>query len=101
MRIGARTVVMRIGFRQDNLDLAHRDHGEEPDEEQKERSKDPEGSDKRPNIHPSGGEKSPRRRKKVAVQAADNDDETLEPHAGVDAHADKINDVNITAAPAE
>src|SRR4029434_6169348 len=46
-------------------------------------------------------EQPPGRRKKIAVQAADDDDETLEPHAGVDAHADEVNDKDVVATPLE
>src|ERR1700747_3290072 len=35
------------------------------------------------------------------MQSADDDDETLEPHPGVDAHADEIDDEDIAPAPAE
>src|SRR3954453_8330441 len=35
------------------------------------------------------------------MQTADDDDETLEPHAGVDAHADEVDDVDVSPAPAE
>ena len=35
------------------------------------------------------------------MQAADDDDEALEPHAGVHAHADEVNDEDISPAPLE
>src|SRR5215475_8122494 len=44
---------------------------------------------------------APRGRQEVPVQSADNDDETLEPHAGVNAHRDEENDQHVATAPAE
>src|SRR5207237_9542507 len=35
------------------------------------------------------------------MQSADDDDETLEPHSGVHAHRDKIDDQDIAPAPAD
>src|SRR5437773_12431790 len=35
------------------------------------------------------------------MESTDDDDETLEPHAGVDAHANKVDDENVSPAPAE
>src|SRR6266702_6210213 len=35
------------------------------------------------------------------MQSADDDDEALEPHAGVHAHANEINDKDVAAAPPE
>ena len=35
------------------------------------------------------------------MQSADDDDETLEPHAGVHAHADEVNDEDVVPAPLE
>src|SRR4029434_3877969 len=46
-------------------------------------------------------EQPPGRRKKIAVQTADDDDETFEPHAGVHAHADEVNDIDVVPAPLE
>jgi hypothetical protein len=40
------------------------------------------------------------RKKKIAVQTTDDDDETFEPHAGVDAHEDEVNDEDVVPAPA-
>ena len=33
------------------------------------------------------------------MQSADDDDEAFEPHAGVHAHADEVDDKNIPSAP--
>ena len=48
-----------------------------------------------------GVKNAPRGREEIAVQAADDDDETLEPHAGVDAHADEVDDEDVVPAPLE
>src|SRR3954471_23611740 len=87
--------VVRVRFRQDNFYLRHRDHRQIANEEEKEREEDAEGADERPNIDPGGNEQAPRRREKVTVQSADDNDETLEPHAGVHAHADEIHDIDV------
>src|SRR5262245_22368774 len=93
--------MMRIGFGQHNLNLRHRDHRGEADEEQEKRSENAERADESPDIDPSGEEESPCRWEKVAMQAADDDDETLEPHAGVNAHANEVDDEDVVAAPLE
>src|SRR5436190_20908413 len=93
--------MMRVSFRQDNFHFRHRDHGCEANEEEKERSENPEGAGKGPDIHPGREEEPPRRGKKIAMQSADDNDEALEPHAGVDAHADEIDDEDVVTAPLE
>src|SRR5947207_2891431 len=94
-------VKMRISFRQHDFHFAHRDHREEANEEQEKRSEDAERADERPDIDPGGNEQAPRAGQKIAVQSAHDNDETLEPHAGVDAHADEINDKDVAPAPAK
>src|SRR3954470_6601459 len=74
--------VMRVGFRQDDLHFRHRDHWQVANEKEKKRKKNPERADERPDIDPGRVEHSPGGRKEIAVQATDDDDETLEPHAG-------------------
>src|SRR5205814_3315871 len=69
-----RQSVMRIRLRQDNFHFRHRNHRQVADEKQEEREKDPEGADKRPDIDPGRDEEPPRRREKVAMQSADDDD---------------------------
>src|SRR4051812_37036642 len=93
--------VMRISFRYDDFHFRHGDHRQEPNEEEEERSEDSKRADECPDIDPGWNEQTPRRREKVAMQSADDDDETFEPHAGVDAHADEINNVDIAPAPSE
>src|SRR5216110_3606413 len=90
---------MRIRLGHSGLHFRHRDHGQKTDKEQKKRSENPECADVCPDIHPSRVKHSPGRGKKIAMQSADDNDEALEPHAGVHAHADKINDKNVPPAP--
>src|SRR6202011_6238965 len=61
----------------------------------------PERADERPDVDPGWNKNTPRRRNEIAMQSADDDDETLEPHAGVHAHAYEVNDENVSPAPAE
>src|SRR6476620_11391129 len=92
---------MRVRLRQNDLHLRHRDHGRETDEKKKERSENSESADKGPDINPGGVEETPRGGKKIAVQAANDNDEALKPHAGVNAHADEVDDEDIVPAPLE
>src|SRR3982751_3072639 len=92
-------VMMRIGFGHDDLHFAHGDHGQEPNEHEEQTGKDSQGADERPNIDPSRVEQAPRRWQEVAVQPANDDDESLVPHARVNAHADEVDDVNVSPAP--
>src|SRR5689334_23113078 len=93
--------VMRVSLRENNFHLRHGDHRCESNEEKEERSENAERPNESPNIDPGREEESPGRRQEVAVQSADDDDETLEPHAGVHAHADEVNDIDVVAAPLE
>src|SRR6266581_3596137 len=93
--------VMHVSLRHGGLHFRHRDHRQKTDEQQKERSENPERPDVGPDINPSRVKHSPRGGNKVAVQSADDDDESLEPHAGVHAHANEINYENISSAPSE
>src|SRR5438309_546900 len=92
---------VHVRFRQSSLHFAHRDHRQEANEEQEKRKENSVGADKGPDVHPSGDEQAPRARQKITMQSADDDNETLEPHSGVDAHADEIDDVNVATAPTE
>src|SRR5262249_44918431 len=65
------------------------------------RSENSKRANERPDIDPGWNKQSPRGRKKIAMQTADDDNEALEPHSGVDAHANKIDDQNVATAPAE
>src|SRR5437899_3812340 len=92
---------MRVCLRHSGLYFRHRDHGQKTNKKQKERSENPERADVCPDVHPGRDKQAPRGGKKVAMQATDDDDEALEPHAGVHAHANEINDKNISPAPPE
>src|SRR5262249_34539624 len=87
--------------RQDDLYLRHRDHWREPDEEKEERSEDSEGPNKRPDVDPGREKESPSRRQKIAMQTADDDDKTLEPHPRVHTHAHEVDDVDVVPTPFE
>src|SRR6266404_1400453 len=91
--------VMRVSFRQNDLHFRHRDHGREADEKEKERSENSEGANEGPDVDPGGMKEAPRGGEKITVQAADDNDEALEPHTGVDAHADEVNDKDVAPAP--
>src|SRR5450759_2198822 len=93
--------VVHVRFRQNDLYFRHRDHRQKTNEKQEERSENPERADERPDIHPSRIKHSPGRGQEIAMQSADDNDETLEPHAGVHAHANEINDEDISPAPTE
>src|SRR6266446_8252771 len=90
-----------VRFRQNDFHFRHRDHRQEPDEEKEQRSENPEGADERPDVDPGWNKNTPRRWNKIAMQSANDDDETLEPHPGVHAHANEVNDEDVTPAPAE
>src|SRR3954451_6377562 len=90
-----RRSVMWVRLRQNNFYFRHRDHRQVADEEKEERQENAEGADERPDIDPGRVKHSPGGREEIAVEATDDDDETLEPHAGVDAHADEIDDVDV------
>src|SRR5438105_13954159 len=92
---------VHVRFRENDFHLAHRDDRQEANEEEEEREENSMGADEGPDVDPGRNEQSPRAWQKITVQSADDDDETLEPHPGVDAHADEINDEDIAPAPAE
>src|SRR6476661_4434803 len=92
---------MRVRLWHSSFYFGHCDHRQEPNEKQKQRSEDSYRANVRPDIHPCRMIDSPGRREEIAYQTAGNNDEPLEPHAGVHAHRDKENDKNVSAAPAE
>ena len=92
---------MRVCLRHGGLDFRHRDHGEKTDKEQEQRSENPERADVGPDVHPRRMKHSPRRWQEIADQTTSDDDEALEPHAGVNAHRDEENDQHVATAPAE
>src|SRR5712691_3517011 len=92
---------MRVRFWQCDLHFRHCDHRQEPDEKQKQRSENSERADEGPDVDPGWNKNAPRGGNEITMQSADDDDETLEPHAGVHAHANEVNDQNISPAPAE
>src|SRR5436305_3425975 len=96
-----RLAIMRVRLGCSGLHLRHRDHGEKPNEEQKQRSENSDRADVRPDIDPSRVINSPRRWQKIAHQTACDNDKALEPHTGVDAHADEENHQHVMPAPAE
>src|ERR1041385_2812065 len=91
---------VHIGFRQNNFHFAHRYHRQEANEEQEEREENSVGANEGPDIDPGWDKQAPRARQEVAMQPPDDDDEAFEPHAGVNAHADEINDIDVATAPA-
>src|SRR5207253_8014938 len=95
-----RIMPVHVRLRQNDFHFAHRDHWQEANEEEEEREENSMGADEGPDVDPGRNEQSPRAWQKITVQSADDDDETLEPHPGVDAHADEINDEDIAPAPA-
>src|SRR5437879_1658804 len=99
--MSVRRMRVHVRFRQNDFHFRHRDHRQEPDEQQEERRENPERADERPDVDPGWNKNTPRGRNEIAMQSADDDDETLEPHAGVDAHANEIDDENVSPAPAE
>src|SRR5437762_10376747 len=92
---------VHVRLRQNDFHFAHRDHWQEANEEEEEREENSMGADEGPDVDPCRNEQAPRAWQKIAMQSADDDDETLEPHPGVDAHADEIDDQDIAPAPAE
>src|SRR5882724_5036415 len=100
MMISCRSI-MRIRFWQRDLHFRHGNHRQEANEKQEKRSENPERTGERPDIHPSRIKHSPGRGQEIAMQSADDDDETLEPHAGVHTHADEVNHIDIPSTPAK
>src|ERR1700738_5689946 len=96
-----RRTVMRIRLRQHDLHFRHRDHRQVANEKEEEREKNSERADERPDIDPGRVKHSPGGRQEIAMQPADDNDEALEPHARVDAHADEIYDVDVVPEPLE
>src|SRR5689334_19034471 len=99
--MSVRRMRVRVRFRQNDFHFRHRDHRKEADKQQEQRSENSERADERPDVDPGWGEQSPRRWKEVAVQSANDDDKSLEPHSGVHAHANEIDDENVAPAPPE
>src|ERR1043166_6702779 len=93
--------VMRVSFGENDLHFRHRDHWREPDKQKKERSENPEGANESPDVDPGREKEDPSRRKEVAMQPADDDDEPLEPHPGVHAHVNEVDDIDVVPAPLE
>src|SRR3984893_15459496 len=96
-----RRMRMGVGFRQNGLHFRHRDHRQKPDEHEEQRGENPKRADESPDVDPGWDKHAPRGREKVPMQAANDDDETLEPHSRVHTHADEIHDQNVSPAPAE
>src|SRR6476661_7908897 len=92
-------MAVHVRFRQNGFHFTHRDQRQEANEEEGEENSV--GADKGPDVDPCRNEQAPGAREKITMQSADDDDETLEPHPGVDAHADEIDDEDIAPAPAE
>ena len=93
--------VVRVRFRQDGFDFENTDHRQPADKEQEKGEEDAESADERPDIDPRRIEHVPARRQKVTVQRSHDDDEALEPHAGVDEHADHEDPEHVAAEEAE
>src|SRR4029077_9575945 len=92
---------VHVRFRQNGFHFAHRDQRQEANEKEEKGEENSVGADKGPDVDPGRNEQAPRARQKIAMQSADDDDETLEPHSGVHAHRDKIDDQDMAPAPAE
>src|SRR5438045_6870833 len=99
--MSVRRMRVHVRFRQNDFHFRHRDHRQEPDEQQKQRGENSERANERPDIDPGWNKNTPRGRDEIAMESTDNDDETLEPHAGVHTHANKVDDENVSPAPAE
>src|SRR5262245_14060910 len=93
--------IVRISLGKHDLHFRHGNHRQVANEKQKERSKNSQRADKRPDINPRRKKQSPGRGQKITVQTAHDNDEALEPHPGVDAHANEVNDENVATTPAE
>src|SRR6476660_3668576 len=94
-------MAVHVRFRQNGFHFTHRDQRQEANEEEEEGEENSVGADKGPDVDPCRNEQAPGAREKITMQSTDDDDETLEPHPGVDAHADEIDDEDIAPAPAE
>src|SRR6202022_3732757 len=70
-------------------------------EKQEQRRENPEGADECPDVDPGRNKQAPRGRNEITMQSADDDDEPLEPHAGVPEHQDEIKNEDVAAAPVE
>src|SRR4029077_16796581 len=79
----------------------HRDQRQKANEEEEKGEENSVRADKGPDVDPGRNEQAPGAGQEITMQSADDDDETLEPHPGVDAHADEIDDQDIAPAPAE
>src|SRR6266568_7296079 len=69
--------MMRVRFWQCDLHFRHGDHRQEPDEKQKQRSENPERADEGPDVDPGWNKNTPCRWNEIAMQSADDDDESL------------------------
>src|SRR2546421_6422875 len=66
---------MRVGvcFRQNDFHFRHRNHWQEPDEQEKQGSENSERANERPNVDPGWNEQPPGRGDEIAMQPADDD----------------------------
>ena len=99
MILGCR-VVLSVGIclRRDPLHFEHIYDREESNKEEEEEIKQSYRPDKEGDIDPSRREVTPGRRKEIAVNGGDNNDETFEPHSSIREHNDRENDPWILTA---
>src|SRR5262249_53537950 len=83
-------------LRQHALHFRDRDHWQEAGEQQEQRQEQPDGSDERADIDPGRPEVTPGAGQEVAMQAGDDNHESLEPHS--DVHHDRQHEHHRDAA---
>src|SRR5262249_38214333 len=73
------------------LDFGNRNDRNEATEQQEAGEKQTEASDERRDLNRRGAVSKPARREEIPLERADDDDESLEPHADVDCDGDDEN----------
>src|SRR5690554_3800249 len=100
MLCGLLLVALAAHF-QDRFHLVEREHREEAREQQIQGEEDPDRTDEDAYIHPGGMEHGPAAWQVIAVQAGNDDHESLEPHTDVHDDAHEEGEHQIAAKVAE
>src|SRR5262245_38545793 len=93
--------MMRVGLRGDAFDFGNGDHREKFYEQKEAREKQSERADVSANIDVGGPVVTAAGREEFAMEADDDDNEALEPHADVDDDRDDEHNDEIVARPFE
>ena len=85
----------------DAFDFRHRDHRQEPTEQEEQSREQAEATNQHPDVHPRRDEVGPTGRQEVATQRRDRDHKTLEPHSDVHEDTNDHHEPSRRSAPLE